>query len=352
MKVFCYYDIYINCKNIEYIVDKREEMVKTSFEMGIYKTAKFYCTTRNTIKRWRSRYLEGGRANLYDLDKTPLNSPKKTSFDIIDKIDNLVKQKKDKKHFITSTKILKSLGLEDLISYGTCNRYVNKSLGKKAKRKRVKTNGGNLEWKTDLKPFERIQIDVKYLTDIPSLKPYFKKGNDRQLARYEFTFKDVATGAAGVAFASEKSVANSERFLEKVLYKFLSTIEGLDLKNVKIQTDNGCENTNRKRKGPYVGNNKKSIFTIFIENNFKEHITIIPGHCTAQSEVESFHWTIERECLAWDDITDNESLLYYTNNFLEEYNNRNRFKRDYTPKQKIEEFFNQKIELPKAIILD
>ena len=31
MKVFCYYDIYINCKNIEYIVDKREEMVITSF---------------------------------------------------------------------------------------------------------------------------------------------------------------------------------------------------------------------------------------------------------------------------------------------------------------------------------
>jgi len=56
--------------------------------------------------------------------------------------------------------------------------------------------------------------------------------------------------------------------------------------------------------------------------------------------------------LAWEPIKDNESLLYYTNKFLEEYNNRNRWNREYTPKQKIEEYFNCKIEIPKAILLD
>lgn len=119
-----------------------------------------------------------------------------------------------------------------------------------------------------------------------------------------------------------------------------------------MQTDNGSENTNRKRKGPYTGMNKVSTFTEFITDNYKQHRLIIPGHCTAQSDVESFHWTIERECLAWDDIVDNKTLCEYVDKYLNEYNNRKRWKRDFSPVEKIEEYFNCKIEVPKVVILE
>lgn len=356
MNSITYVEIYRNSKNIEYIVDKREDMVKYSLEHGILPAADKFDTTRNTIKRWRNRYLKYGRSGLYDLSKRPHNMPKKTSEEVIEKITTLTKEKKEGKHLVTSTKVYRVLKLENDISYETCNKYVNEALGKKKKRKKVKTNGGNLEWKKKLNPFDRIQVDVKYLTDIEALKPFFKiakeLGLDRSLAKYEFTCRDIASGFAFVAYASEKSVTNCEKFFDKVIYKFLSSIPNLDLKKIIFQTDNGAENTNRKRKGAYTGENKKSIVTEYIEKRFQEHKTIIPGHCTAQSDVESFHWTIERECLAWEDITGNESLLYYTDLFLEEFNNKVRWKKDYTPKQKVEEYFGCKIEIPKAILLD
>ena len=349
MQIVSYVEIYHNSKNIEYIVDKREEIVKLSYDLGINKTAKFYRTSRNTIKRWRRRYLKSGRVGLYDMSKRPHSSPKKTSSDVIKKIKDLTREKKNKKCCVTSTKIYKTLQLNDDVSYVTCNRYVNEELGKKKNRKKVKTNGGDVSWKKKLKPFERVQVDVKYLTDIPNLKPYFR---DNNLAKYEFTFRDVSTGFVIVAYGSEKSVTNNAIFLKNILYLFFKSIPTLDLKTITVQTDNGSENTNRKRHGPYCGENKKSIVTLFVNENFKEHKTIIPGHCTAQSDVESFHWTIERECLGWDDIVDNDSLCYYVDKFLEEYNNRKRWKCDYTPIEKCEEYFGCKIKIPKVVILD
>lgn len=349
MKILSYVELYRNSKNIEYIIDKREEIVKLSYEIGINKTAKFYGTSRNTIKRWRNRYFSLGRSGLYDLSKRPHRSPKKTSDDVVNSIKKLTREKKNKKCCITSTKIYKTLNLCNEVSYATCNRYVKEELGKKKNRKKVKTNGGDVSWKKNLKPFERVQIDVKYLTDISNLKPYFK---DNNLAKYEFTFRDVSSGLALVAYGSEKSVTNNSIFLKNVLYSFFKSIPNLDLKTITVQTDNGSENTNRKRKGPYCGENKTSIFTLFVNENFKEHKTIIPGHCTAQSDVESFHWTIERECLGWDDIVDNDTLCLYVDKFLEEYNNRNRWECDYTPLGKCEEYFGCKINIPKVVILD
>lgn len=349
MRLLSYVKLVRECKNIEFIVDTREEIVKMSMEIGVNKTAKMYNTSRNTIKRWKKRYLEFGRDGLYDKSKRPKNMPRKTSDDIIEKIKTLAVEKKNKKKKITSTKVYRELELENDVSYVTVNKYVKYAVGKKKKRKETKTNGGNISWKKELKPFERVQVDVKYLTDIDGLKPYFK---NKGLAKYEFTFRDISTGFAFVSYAYEKSVTNCNIFFEKVVHEFFKSIPKLRLKDIVVQTDNGSENTNRKRKGPYTGENKKSIVTLFIEDNYKEHKTIIPGHCTAQSDVESFHNIIERECLAWDDIVDNGSLLYYTNNFLNNFNNKKRWQCDYTPLEKLEEYFGVKIEIPKAIILD
>ncbi len=349
MKFISYNEVVKNSNNKEYIVDFREEIVKDCMENGVNRTAKFYRMSRNTVKRWRGRYLAKGRAGLYDKSKKPHNSPKKLSNEIISKIKELANSKNKRKCQIKSTKIYRSLNLEDSISYVTCNKYVKEAIGKKKKRKDSKTNGGDISWKKDLKPFERVQVDVKYLTDIDSLKPYFKEKN---LAKYEFTFRDIATGFAFVSYAYEKSVTNSKIFFEKVVHKFFKSIPSIKLKEINIQTDNGSENTNRKRHGAYVGVMKKSIVTEFIEENYREHKTIIPGHCTAQSDVESFHNVIERECLGWDDIIDNDSLLFYTNKFLKEFNNKKRWKCNYTPIEKLEEYFGNKIEIPEAIILD
>ena len=141
-----------------------------------------------------------------------------------------------------------------------------------------------------------------------------------------------------MAYCDDKSLTYTTIFLNTILYPFLKQFKGLDLKKVTIQTDNGTEFTNRykRTKGQ---NPKTSSFTIFIEDKFKRHKTNIPGHCTADSEVESFHWSIERDCLAWDDIVDDKTLIKYTTEYIKEYLNTEIKTRGYSPIDKIKETY-------------
>ena len=84
---------------------------------------------------------------------------------------------------------------------------------------------------------------------------------------------------------------------------------------------------------------KISSFTLYVEDKFKKHRTNIPGHCTADCDVETFHWSIERDCLAWDDIVDDESLIKYTTIYMEEYINTIIKTRGYSPLEKIKETY-------------
>ena len=85
---------------------------------------------------------------------------------------------------------------------------------------------------------------------------------------------------------------------------------------------------------------KISSFTLYVEDKFKKHRTNIPGHCTADSDVETFHWSIERDCLAWDDIVDDETLIKYTTEYMKEYLYTEIKTRGYSPIDKIKETYD------------
>lgn len=250
------------------------------------------------------------------------------------------KNAKNKKKHITVRNVRKTSGIKEY-SDGTINRYINKAVGKKKNRKHKQGKGGDVSWKGKLLPWQLIQIDIKYLTDIDNLKPYFAKAdNDYKgiKSKYQITARDVATGSVIVAYCDEKSVTYTKIFLEEILYPFLKQFKGLDLKTITIQTDNGKENTNRlaKTKGKEP---VKSAFTIFVEDKFKKHKLNIPGSPTYDSDVESFHWSIERDCLAWDDIIDDETLIKYTTEYIKEYLHNKIKTRGYSPIDKIKETY-------------
>ena len=178
------------------------------------------------------------------------------------------------------------------------------------------------------------QVDIKYLTDIDNLKPYFNKDNDRNLAKYQITAKDISTGFPIVSYCNEKLITYTKMFLAKILYIFLKQFKHIDLKQVKIQMDNGPEFTNK-----YVhtkGKEKEtSKFTLYIEEKFRRHENNPPTSPTYDSDVETFHWSIERDCLAWDDIVDNKSLIKYTTEYINNYINTEIKTRGYSPLDKI-----------------
>ena len=336
-----YKEMYYNVDNEKVLIEKRLEMVRFANENSIKKAARFYSCSKNTIKKWCRRYAVYGLNGLLDQSKKPKNSPKRISQEDIDKITEVSITAKEKKKHITVKNVRKTSGVNNY-SDVTINRYINKAVGKKRNKIHPKATGGDVSWKKKLLPWQLIQIDIKYLTDIDNLKPYFaSENNDFKGIRckYEITARDVATGTPIVAYCEEKSVTYTRKFLEEILYPFLKQFKGLDFKSITIQTDNGSENTNRHIK-TYGKEPEKSAFTLFVEDKFKKHRTNIPGHCTADSDVETFHWSIERDCLAWDDIVDDESLIKHTSVYMKEYLHTEIKTRGYSPIDKIKETYD------------
>jgi len=344
-----YQEMYLNTKNEKLIIDKRLEMVRSAHEIGIKPTARLYKCCRNVVKKWCKRYALYGIKGLKDLSRRPKNSPKRINDEDINKINDCVTEAKEKKKYITVNNVRRKT---QIITHSdtTINRYINKACNGKKNKKHIKESS-DVSWKNNIEPFMYWQVDIKYLTDIDNLKPYFDKNNDRSLMKYQITARDLATGFPIVAYCNEKSVTYTKMFLEKILYEFLKQFKYLDLKEIKVQTDNGPEFTNKykhtKGKEP-----EKSSFTIFIEKNFKKHKTNPPACPTWDSDVESFHWSIERDCLAWDDIVDNETLIKYTTEYIERYIDTKIKSRGYSPLDKIKTALEiDKINIPKPQLL-
>ena len=335
-----YQELYFNINNEKKLIDKRLEMVRFANENSIKAAARFYSCSKNTIKKWVKRYAVYGLNGLIDKSRKPKNSPKRINQEDIDKITEVTINAKEKKKHITVKNVRKTSGVKGY-SDATINRYINYAVGKKKNRKHDPSNGGDVSWKKKLKPFQLIQVDVKYLTDIDNLKPYFiSETNDYKGIRckYQITARDVATGLSIVAYSEGNAGIYTKKFLETILYPYLKQFKGLKLKEITIQTDNGTEFTNKKMKTK--GKEPKiSSFTLYIEDKFKKHRTNIPGHCTADSDVETFHWSIERDCLAWDDIVDDESLIKYTTIYMKDYINTKIKTRGYSPLEKIKETY-------------
>ena len=347
---FSYKDMYDSIDNEKILMDKRLELVRYANDNGVKVAARFYKCSKNTIKKWCRRYAIYGYAGLKDKSRRPIHSPKRIPDDDIIKIKETCDYAKEKGKYITVNNVRKRTGINDY-SDVTMNRYINEACGKRKNLKHTQPKGGDVSWKQHLKPFQLWQVDIKYLTDINNLKPYFKKDSDRSLAKYQITARDVATGFPIVAYCNEKSATYTKMFLENILYEFLKQFDGIDLKSITIQTDNGKEFTNK-----YTKTNGKSPketnFTLYVYCKFKKHKTNPPGSPTYDSDVESFHWSIERDCLAWDDIVDNESLIKYTTEYIYNYINTEIKTRGYSPLDKIKTAYEiDNIQFPKPQIL-
>lgn len=344
-----YKEMYDLIDNERVLMNKRFEMVRFASINGIKAASRFYSCSKNTVKKWYKRYAVYGMAGLKDRSRRPIHSPRKINDIDILKIKECVDYAKDKKKYITVNNVRKKTKITNH-SDATINRYINKCCGEEKNKKHIQPTK-DVSWKNKINAFMYWQIDIKYLTDIDNLKPYFKKGNDRGLAKYQITARDMATGFPIVAYCDDRSSFYTKKFLEEILYPFLKQFKYLDLKKITIQTDNGTEFTNRLIK-TYGKEPKKNVFSLYVETNFRKHRINPPCCPTYDSDVETFHWSIERDCLAWDDIVDNESLIKYTTEYITNYINTEIKTRGYSPLEKIKTALEiEKINIPKPQLL-
>lgn len=273
----------------------RLAMVKRFKEVGnISQVAREFHTTRGTVRKWVTRF-SGAMASLKNVSKAP-QSPFRRMSETTEKL------------LVQFRKSHPSLGYDYVHHYlldNGCSQIPSKSsvyaiwrkhdlLPKRYKKHEKKKD--LREIKSKYKPFEKMQIDVKELRDIPNiLEQSLNLGLQKQkelpkrygLPMYQYTARDIKTGTLFVSFAYGHNRHTAAIFADRVL----THLNNHGIVPRVIQTDNGTEFVNTRD-----ATDETPLFVqVVTRNKLTEHRRIPPGAKTWQSDVETSHWIIERE---------------------------------------------------------
>ena len=290
---------------------------------GISKTARYYKTTRNTVRKWVSRYKEEGLSGLEDRKRIPKQIPHKTPRPIEERVIELRKA-----HPAWGPERLK-MHYELPVSTKAIARIIRQAGLVKRRKRKWKRQRDLRAQKQALKPFQLIQVDVKDLSDI---NQYWPQMRGLGLPRYQFSARDVRTGAIWYSYGTGKDSTNGAIFIAYLL-KHLKHY-GVDLSEVTIQTDNGVE---------FVGHISKrhnvSGFSGVIERFGAKYRRIPPRACTWQSDVEIAHKLIEDEFYDLEGYKDRTEFLAkaYAYSLYFNYKRKNRWRGRKAPVEILKE---------------
>lgn len=255
----------------------RFHMVKFAMKHGISSAAREFQVTRKTVRKWVQRY-DGNKMSLSNRSRRPTMNPNQMPV----KLERKIIEYRKRYPTFGACRIKDELGIN--YSHIAIHRVMKQNGLIKPHRKKWLRKRDLRALKANMAPFEKVQIDVKYLDDIPEFFPIFIRYN---LPRYQYTVRDIRTGFTLIAYSYEHSQTASVNFLIYVADRFSAL--GVDTKGCVVQTDNGSEFVAPWNSG------KRSAFEEWVDALFAEHKTIPPGAKTYQSDVESFHRLIEDE---------------------------------------------------------
>ena len=331
-------------------LELRKAMVARYKELkSITAVALEFNTTRKTVRKWVTRF-EGHISSLKNHSK----APKEPHLQLEDRTRELIIQfRKDRP----------SLGYSYVISYLSQHKCTeipsaatiyaiwkkNKLLKRHYKKSEKKKDCRAIKQK--YLAFEKIQIDVKELVDIPnyleqSLALKQKKDLLRKygLPMYQYTARDLKTGALIVSLAHEHTRHNSAIFVDMLL----THLKRFDVVPRTIQTDNGTE---------FVNTRDSLADTLFKQvvrrNGITRHKTIPPGAKTWQSEVETSHWIIEKELYDYIEAPNIGNLMKKFRAYQWGFNTlrKNGYRGNITPLESLRSEHNKNYaKLPKEIM--
>lgn len=301
-------------------------MVECARQKGISAAAREFKTTRKTLRKWIVRYQALGATALLERSRRPQHSPKQISPALEVRIIRLRKKYprwgafRLKDHFhipcssATVARVLKRQGL----------------IRKRDRKWKQKKDLSEL--KALLKPFERVQVDVKHLYDIAN---YWKYCRGERLPSYEFTARDVRTGATFVGLAWQPSLGCALDFIERFLEHLKAY--GVDLKGVTIQTDHGTEFD--MAQPTHWAAPERSHFARRVMSWGARYQAIPIKRPTFNSDVESFHRLIEDEFYSLEPVRGIQELMEKVYAYTVYFNcfRNNRHKEGKNPQQILQE---------------
>lgn len=283
----CPYAIAMAGKQKESRFDLRLRLVRWAQREGIREAARAFGCSRNTVRKWLRRYQAGGAGALVEESRAPKRIPHKTS-------------KRQERKVVAARKRLPfgAAQLKTLFalepSVGAIARILRKrKLTRKLRRKYQKKRDLR-EIKARYRALEHVQVDVKYLTDLPH---YWQQMKMLGLPRFQYTLRDTKSGLLHLGFSDGISVTYAQLFVARWMRHVEAA--GVELRKVIVQTDRGGEFSGARR-------NQDLGFVHTVEHVLGAgHRYTPPGHPNANADVEASHRLIERE---FYDIEGFESL--------------------------------------------
>ena len=339
--MYTYYQLYKNSKDP---VPFRINIVKDAKNLGIKPTARKYKTSPKTVRKWVKRFDEEKKPGLKDRSRRPKRSPNEIKPYWYYKIEEVCSWAKRNNKRINASMIKRKHNIP--YSKNTILKVMRKLDFMPQKKRKYQRKRDLREIKAKMKAFEKIQLDIKYLDDIPEMYASFIV---HRLPKYQITARDVRTGALFYSYAIEKSSTNVVMFI----LELASHLEKhkVDLKEVTIQTDNGSEFST-----PW-NSILDSAFTKAVEHIMKSrHVRIPPGAKTWQSDVEASHRLIEDELYSCEVFSSKDSFFKKAEEYQRFFNlQRNNSYKGGSPKeilQSTDSTIDPEVLIFKPVLID
>jgi len=319
-----YYHLIKDMSKIKF--NLRLQMVTKAQNTSISEAARFYGTTRVTVRKWLKRYKKYGLDGLRDLKRVPKHIPHKLKPEDEAKIIEL----RQKHPSWGPLRLIERYHVKG--SNGSVNRVIKQNGLIKPKKRRWKKRKDLSELKKTMKFFAFSQIDTKDLSDIYQYWPLMKR---LELPRYEYTLRELSTGATFYAYANENNSTYASLFAKYVIEHLKSY--GIQTARISWQTDNGSEFIGSVRKKI----NRLSAFERVLIANRIEHTRIPPRAFWLQNDVETFHRIIEDELYEIEDYANEIEFLgkAYAYQIYFNYIRKNRYRDNKSPVEILRERF-------------
>jgi transposase len=269
----------------------RHEVVRYAVAHGNHAAARHYECSRNTVKLWRKRW-EAGDDSFADHSRRPHHSPRRTCA----KVAAQVVAARQRAPCFGARRLVDAFELP--VGKGAAHRIVRDAGLIRPRPRKHRRKADLRAIKAAHPPLRRLQMDTKYLNDIPA---YWPQMQGRGLPGFQYTIRDESTGALFLAYASALSKTYATLAIARVLHHLRS--HGVDLTEVEVRTDLGTEfdgDTVHYRADGFHG----TITGLGARHRFNP-----PARPNANADVESSHATIEHEFFDLESFADTHAFI-------------------------------------------
>ena len=267
----------IGAKDHKYEI--RLKMVFYARNEGIWAAARHFGCSRNTVRLWLRRFGQGGRSDLVDRSRAPHSSPHKTSR----REEQRILEARRRVPCYGPARLKHHFGLK--ASLGAIGRVLRQAGLTRRRRKKHEKKRDLRAVKARYRPFERMQLDTKDLSDIAHYWPQMRAlGLPTRL----YSHRDVRSGGIFCAWGDELSQTYAELAARAIAKHLLDG--GVSLEGSIWRTDNGSEYGGADRHERTRGFHASLDGLGGLEHRFNP-----PATPNANADAESFHELIEVE---------------------------------------------------------